>query len=473
MGSHGVGETGPSRQPLGYSLTTTPSHFFDHEGATYFGELEEALMQGVSGISTGSNKKPFFANTRPPTLEIFPSWPMRYNQTAKNGEREESTTDSGSGQNTASQVESESPVSRKTGGGLSEQEEMMANRATVSGDAGRAGGPNYTARNQEKKIITGSAGEESGKILDAKTLRRLAQNREAARKSRLRKKAYIQQLESSKVKLAQLEQNLNRVRSQGLLLGGAAGGNPSPGAAMFDMEYARWLDESQRHINDLRGGLVAHLSDGDLRIIVDECLTHHDELFQLKAVAAKADVFHLITGLWASPAERCFLWMGGFKPSELIKILLPQLDPLTEQQVVGICSLQQSSQQAEEALSQGLEQLYQSLADTVASESLCEVTDMGNYMGHMAMALGKLSNLEGFARQADNLRQQMLHQLHRILTVRQAARCFSAIGEYQSRLRALSSLWATRPKETMVGDENNCNELQVIHQPTSNQFQAF
>jgi transcription factor TGA len=66
---------------------------------------------------------------------------------------------------------------------------------------------------------------------------------------------------------------------------------------------------------------------------------------------------------------------------------------------VGICSLQQSSQQAEEALSQGLEQLHQSLADTVASGTLCEVTDMGNYMGQMAMALGKLSNLEGFVRQ--------------------------------------------------------------------------
>jgi transcription factor TGA len=82
-----------------------------------------------------------------------------------------------------------------------------------------------------------------------------------------------------------------------------------------------------------------------------------------------------------------------------LQIILPQLDPITEQQVVGICSLQQSSQQAEEALLQGLEQLHQSLAYTVASGSLCEVTDMGNYMGHMAMALGKLSNLEGFVRQ--------------------------------------------------------------------------
>lgn len=78
---------------------------------------------------------------------------------------------------------------------------------------------------------------------------------------------------------------------------------------------------------------------------------------------------------------------------------MPHLDPLTEQQLVGICSLQQSSQQAEEALSQGLEQLQQSLADTVASGSLSEDPNVGTYMGHMAMALGKIGNLEGFVRQ--------------------------------------------------------------------------
>ena len=71
-------------------------------------------------------------------------------------------------------------------------------------------------------------------------------------------------------------------------------------------------------------------------------------------------------------------------------MLITQLDPLTEQQVLGIYSLQQSSQQAEEALSQGLEQLQQSLVDTIAGGSV----DDG--MHHMALALGKLSNLEGF-----------------------------------------------------------------------------
>jgi len=82
---------------------------------------------------------------------------------------------------------------------------------------------------------------------------------------------------------------------------------------------------------------------------------------------------------------------------------MPQLDPLTELQLVGICSLQQSSQQAEEALSQGLEQLQQSLADTVASGSLSDGANVGNFMGYMTMALGKLSNLEGFVRQVQYL----------------------------------------------------------------------
>ncbi|KAG9158122.1 hypothetical protein Leryth_000269 [Lithospermum erythrorhizon] len=320
---------------------------------------------------------------------------------------------------------------------------------------------------QEKRKGIGS----SEKVLDAKTLRRLAQNREAARKSRLRKKAYVQQLESSRIKLSQLEQELHRARSQGFFLGGGgnAGGNLSSGAAMFDMEYARWLDDDHRHMSELRTALQAHLSDTDLRLIVDGYVAHYDEIFHLKGMAAKTDVFHLINGMWTTPAERCFLWMGGFRPSELIKMLISQLDPLTEQQLMGIYSLQHSSQQAEEALSQGLDQLQQSLIDSIASGTI------NDGMHHMAIALGKLANLEGFVRQADNLRQQTLHQLRRILTVRQAARCFLVIGEYYGRLRALSSLWASRPRESLITDEScqTTTDLQMVQSSQNHHFSNF
>ncbi|PIA60136.1 hypothetical protein AQUCO_00400791v1 [Aquilegia coerulea] len=298
-----------------------------------------------------------------------------------------------------------------------------------------------------------SSDRSKDKTGDQKTLRRLAQNREAARKSRLRKKAYVQQLESSRLKLTQLEQELQRARQQGIFIsssGDQAHSMSGNGALAFDIEYARWLEEHNRQINELRAAVNSHASDNELRGIVDGVISHYEEIFRLKGIAAKADVFHMLSGMWKTPAERCFMWLGGFRSSELLKLLVNQLEPLTEQQLVGICNLQQSSQQAEDALSQGMEALQQSLAETLASGSLGPSGSSGNvanYMGQMAMAMGKLGTLEGFLRQADNLRQQTLQQMHRILTTRQSARALLAIHDYFSRLRALSSLWLARPKE--------------------------
>lgn len=144
---------------------------------------------------------------------------------------------------------------------------------------------------------------------------------------------------------------------------------------------------------------------------------------------------------------------------------------------MGIYGLKQSSEQAEEALAQGLQQLHQSLADTVAAGTLNEGAAVPNYMGLMAIALDKLASLEGFYQQADNLRKQTLHQMRRILTTRQAARCFLSIGEYYRRLRALSNLWASRPRENFIGTDSlspTGTELQGLHhQPQQNQFSGF
>ncbi|XP_020238138.1 transcription factor TGA9 isoform X3 [Cajanus cajan] len=404
---------------------------------------------------------------------MFPSWPMRFQQTPRGGSKSGGeSTDSALSSKTEPPFEAESPISKKAS--CSDHQaffDLQQLRQEMASDAPRtASTQNQSAAKspQEKRKGAGSTSE---KPLDAKTLRRLAQNREAARKSRLRKKAYVQQLESSRLKLTQLEQELQRARSQGLFVdcGGVGSNVSSAGAAMFDMEYARWLEEEQRLMGELRNGLQAPLSDSDMRVMVDGYLSHYDDIFRLKAVTAKSDVFHLINGMWTSQAERCFLWIGGFRPSDLITMLIQQLEPLAEQQIMGMYGLRHSSQQAEEALSQGLEQLQQSLVDTIAGGPVVDGVQQ------MVVAMGKLANLEGFVRQADNLRQQTLHQLCRLLTVRQAARCFIVIGEYYARLRALSSLWASRPRETLISDDNSCQtttEMQIV-QHSQNHFSSF
>ncbi|KAI4382244.1 hypothetical protein MLD38_008232 [Melastoma candidum] len=500
----GLSETGPSttHHHMTYSvfhgISNPTTAFINQVGPTFdFGELEEAIvLRGVrideakaTTLYSGNNDDDKGGGTAA-TLDMFPSWPIRFQQTPRViSKSNDSNTDSGSGINNnniyTSQVEaesSESPVSIKAPLDYHHHlQNQSLEEMTAAAAAAREG--SFPPLNQPQQLVKPlqekaqrkgrgvGVSSTSDKPLDAKTLRRLAQNREAARKSRLRKKAYVQQLESSRIKLTQIEQDLHRARSQGLFVAGC-GGNLSSVAAIFDAEYARWLEDDHRHMSELRTGLQAHLSDGDLRVIVDGYISHYDEIFVMKCEAAQSDVFHLITGMWATPAERCFLWMAGFRPSELIKMLTPQLDPLTEQQLMGIYSLQQSSQQAEEALSQGLDQLQQSLVETIASGSALDG------MQQMGIALGKLANLQGFVRQADNLRQQTLHQLRRILTVRQAARCFLVIGEYYGRLRALSSLWQSRPRDqdAIMPDGSPGQiptDLQMVQPIQQNHFPKF
>ncbi|GJS90960.1 transcription factor TGA2.2-like protein isoform X1 [Tanacetum coccineum] len=303
-------------------------------------------------------------------------------------------------------------------------------------------------------LASGSGGQQE-KFPEQKTLRRLAQNREAARKSRLRKKAYVQQLENSRLKLTQLEQEVQRARKQGVVIsnsGDQSQPNGGNGSLAFVAEYSRWLEEQSKHISELRTAVTSHQSDTELRKIVEKASSHFNDIFRLKRTAAKADVFHIIYGMWTSPAERCFLWIGGFRSSELLKASFPpfHLEPLTEQQLANIDHLQQTSLQAEEALSQGMDALQHSLAETLASDAPvvpAGSSGMANYMGQMAMAMGKLGSLENFLRQADHLREKTLQQMHLILTTRQSARALLAINDYFSRLRALSTLWLARPQE--------------------------
>ncbi|XP_065874543.1 transcription factor TGA1 isoform X2 [Euphorbia lathyris] len=291
--------------------------------------------------------------------------------------------------------------------------------------------------------------QEATKPID-KVQRRLKQNREAARKSRLRKKAYVQQLESSRLKLIQLEQELERARQQGVYVSsgietGQLGypGTINSGIATFELEYGHWVEEQNRNIIELRSALNSHRSDVELRILVENGIGHYSELFRMKATAAKDDVFYVMCGMWRTSAERFFLWIGGFRPSELLKVLGPQLEPLTEQQVLNVCNLRQSCQQAEDALSQGMEKLQQTLAMTVAGDRLGEAS----HMPQMDTAMEKLEGLVRFVQQADHLRQTALQQMLSILTIRQAARGLLSLGEYFQRLRALSSVWLNRPRE--------------------------
>lgn len=292
--------------------------------------------------------------------------------------------------------------------------------------------------------------EQEASKLDDKARRRLAQNREAARKSRMRKKAYVQQLENSKLRLIQLEQELDRTRKQGLYAGCSSdtnqlncSGSINPVIAKFEIDYGRWVEEQNRKITDLRTALRSNIRESDLKLIVDAGIKHYLSLFHMKATAAKADVFYIMSGMWKTPAERFFFWIGGFRPSETIKILLPHLENIQEQKRVDISNLGQACHQAEDALSQGMEKLQHIIGGTVASGPLGET----NYLNQIGAAMDKMDDLVRFVCQADHLREQTLQQISGILSTSETAQALLAMGEYSLRLRTLSSCWNSRSNE--------------------------
>lgn len=93
------------------------------------------------------------------------------------------------------------------------------------------------------------------------------------------------------------------------------------GPMAFDSDYGQWQDEHQRLINDLRSAVNSHVGDTELQLLLDGVMSHYDEVFRLKSSGAKSDIFHILSGMWKTPAERFLMWLGGFRSSDVLKVI--------------------------------------------------------------------------------------------------------------------------------------------------------
>ncbi|GJY64732.1 RNA-directed DNA polymerase, eukaryota [Tanacetum coccineum] len=200
-------------------------------------------------------------------------------------------------------------------------------------------------------------------------------------------------------------------------------------AMAFNMEYAKWLDGHRLHLGRLQDAVENHLSENEIRFCVDNCMAHIDDFMHLKSMIVKYDVFHILSGLWKTPVERYFLWIGGFRPSELIKhdvdldnlvelvpgvpalvvrMILAQIELFTDQQIMRIYELQNVILEGEKALSQEHAKVNQSLSDAIMSENLKFPHHAANYMAQMSTAMNKLSNFEDVVNQSSSETMKVL-----------------------------------------------------------------
>nr|GMD90564.1 bZIP transcription factor TGA10-like isoform X2 [Ipomoea batatas] len=402
----------------------------DNNGGYDLGELDQAFLlfldaQAQDPSSSHDQQQQNYGMRPPNTLNIFPSQPMHVNP---------SSTAAVIAGLVISPEASNSPSLP-----LMELSNLKNKAVVASASASQPPKPLKLEASGSRRGSTSSGDRHVNRTLDSK--------------------AYIQQLEESRVTLIQLEQQMARARARGVRISengsivGAEHGHPlsmtkiTPEAAAFDMEYAMWLEEQHGMTCELRNAVDEHAPEIELKRYVDACFAHYAKMTHLKSTLAKSDVLHLVSGMCWTPVERCFIWIAGFRPSQILKVIMRQLELVTEQQMLGMIALQQSTQEAEEAMSQGMEALNQTISDIISSDALFYPSNVAACMPQMAAAITNLCTLETFVRQADHLRIQTIQRLYQILTIRQVARCFLIIADYFHRLRALSSLWLGRPRQ--------------------------
>ncbi|KAL1355975.1 hypothetical protein AAHE18_05G150500 [Arachis hypogaea] len=111
-------------------------------------------------------------------------------------------------------------------------------------------------------------------------------------------RAYVQQLEISRLKLMQLEEEIVKVKKT--------------------VEYENWIEEQHKLNEELRNAFQTKAHDEQLNQLIQTLLNHYSNLFKMKSDAAKVDIFYLISGIRRSSAERLFLWIEGSRPLQLL-----------------------------------------------------------------------------------------------------------------------------------------------------------
>ncbi|XP_071686844.1 TGACG-sequence-specific DNA-binding protein TGA-2.1-like [Rutidosis leptorrhynchoides] len=116
-----------------------------------------------------------------------------------------------------------------------------------------------------------------------------------------------------------------------------------------------------------------------------------------------------------TPAELCLMWLGGFRPSDIVNLLIVQLELTPEQR---------------------------------SDESYYKNYESDAFLNRKVTSNGR-NNATGTNHDlyaSDRLRSDTLDKIYGRLITKQFAMALLALNDYLNRITALSVLWISRPK---------------------------
>ncbi|XP_043697222.1 protein ZW2-like [Telopea speciosissima] len=209
----------------------------------------------------------------------------------------------------------------------------------------------------------------------------------------------------------------------------------------FESFYEGWLVRQEHYLDELLSAQNSNCDSSareeEMRELISRVLSHYQHYFEEKARVASADVFFLFSPTWFSPFERSFLWMAGFKPGMLIRLVEKSVKDLSEEQKQCLDRLRAETRVEEKQLSDELARVQES----VAAPPLLELIRRGRRLvdGEWRQAERVLetlsSSMETLVEKADFLRIATARKAADLLNPIQTVRLLAAATQLQLRVR--------------------------------------
>ncbi|XP_022962178.1 protein DOG1-like 4 [Cucurbita moschata] len=206
----------------------------------------------------------------------------------------------------------------------------------------------------------------------------------------------------------------------------------------FGNFYEIWLTRQREFLKELLHVLQIEEHEEEKQLgVINQVLAHYQNYHEEISKAAGEDVFRVFSAPWLSSYERTLLWISGFKPSIVFRLVDGAVKDLTAVQVIRVEELKAEVRRKERDLTEALA----SLQETVAAPPIVglarragrlvdgEICEMENAIEELK--IGMLGVFDS----ADLLRGSTMKRVMEILRTDQTVRLLAAATEFQLRIR--------------------------------------
>ncbi|KAJ8453390.1 hypothetical protein Cgig2_008274 [Carnegiea gigantea] len=211
----------------------------------------------------------------------------------------------------------------------------------------------------------------------------------------------------------------------------------SSSRASFLAFFEGWLGRQQAFLDEL-----IHMEDDDgdngSEHLAQEMLSHYGDYYEEKAKIMREDIFLVLCPPWLTSFERAFLWVAGFKPSLVFRLLEASISDMISEQVEQLKELKSTATREEREVEEEMATVQErvgspelmDLARQVGQLVNGQVSDFNDAMKDLKQAMTNV------VQRADHLRRFVVLRVVGILSRKQTIKFLIAAAKFQLWVRA-------------------------------------